>query len=112
MKPLVRSLALCCLTVLLIVGVLFRPSQAVSLTDSRINQLEFQVRQIQTQLNRIANQNGSAPTLSTAQRNPNIESTGSDLTFDEQFDNLATMVIEINQRLQIIEQRLAETERS
>lgn len=109
MKPLVRSFVLCCLTILLISGLLFRPSQAVSLTDSRINQLEFQVRQLQTQLNQISNQNNTAPRISLSGRNGNIEPTASNPTFNEQFDNLATLVIEINQRLKTIEQQLADT---
>jgi len=115
MQLLVRSFILFCLAILLAAGLWFRPSQAVSLavslTDSRINQLEFQVRQLQTQLNQIANQNNSSPTLSTSGRSDNIEPTASDPVFNAQFDNLATLVIEINQRLQAIEQTLADAER-
>ncbi|MGB7085092.1 MAG: hypothetical protein WBD47_06035 [Phormidesmis sp.] len=95
----------------MLISLWLRPVWASSLTDSRINQLEFQVRSLQTQINQLQTRSpdlrtGNAPytpdTVSTAPRL-------NDPSFEEQFDNLATLVIELNQRVKVLESKLDET---
>ena len=88
-----------CLLFALFLSIWLRPVQASSsLTDSRINQLEFQVRSLQTQINQLQ---GQAPRQSSsgAPIRSDIGPAPNELSLDEQFDNLATLVIEINQRV-------------
>jgi len=77
---------------------------ANSLLDSRVSQLEFQVRSLQTQLSQLQSSsprsqgsNSPSPVLSDISVTPGGASSA------EQFDNLATLVIEINQRLKALE---------
>ncbi|MBE9063521.1 hypothetical protein [cf. Phormidesmis sp. LEGE 11477] len=76
------------------------------LNESRIRQLEFQVRSLQNQISQIQ----SRPTGGSTSAPPVAPIPAE--VFDgpspqEQFDNLATLVIEINQRVQAIEQQLS-----
>ena len=101
-----RFLANVCLVIaLLLYFQLWPASASSSLTDSRINQLEFQVRSLQTQLNQLQAQPPS-PSTRSANIRPNTTLPETELSLDEQFDNLATLVIEINQRVIAIENRL------
>ncbi|MGB3764930.1 MAG: hypothetical protein WA947_00080 [Phormidesmis sp.] len=76
-----------------------RPAVAdSSLSESRINQLEFKVRSLQTQISQLQ---GQSPSLSSgnATSRPETALPMNELSSGEQFDNLATLVIEINQRV-------------
>ncbi|MEM8503422.1 MAG: hypothetical protein AAF716_09745 [Cyanobacteria bacterium P01_D01_bin.1] len=91
----------------LAIGMWLTPAQASSaLNESRIRQLEFQVRSLQTQISQIQSRTPGSPA------SPAAPSPAADIfnepTPQEQFDNLATLVIEINQRVQAIEQQLAD----
>ncbi|MEL6469146.1 MAG: hypothetical protein AAFQ74_05420 [Cyanobacteria bacterium J06623_4] len=90
---------------------LFLPAKASSsLTDSRVTQLEFQVRSLQTQINQLQSRRPSSSPAGS--RPPDIVSAGptpGELSFEQQFDNLAILVIEINQRLAAIETQLGQS---
>ena len=83
---------------------------STSLTDSRINQLEFQLRSLQTQVSQLQSQRPRASSGSSDR--PDLapaSSSFNDPTLDEQFDNLATLVIELNQRTAALEAKFSET---
>lgn len=96
---------------LLIFSICLVPAQAsTSLTDSRINQLEFQLRSLQNQVGQLQSQLPRASGESGSRPNPvPASSSFSDPTLDEQFDNLATLVIELSQRVLALESQAAET---
>ena len=103
MKLSYRFFVTICLILTLLLSLWLRPATAdLSLSESRINQLEFQVRSLQTQVNQIQSQ---SPDLSStnATTRPDIALPPGELSLDEQFDNLATLVIEINQRVKALE---------
>ena len=104
MRLLFRPLPLLCLSIALLLSFLLRPVTASSLIDSRVNQLEFQVRSLQTKVSQLQSQ--SPQPASTSSRPAQTESSfvPGDLTLDEQFDNLAILVIELQQRVNALEQ--------
>lgn len=98
------------LSSLLVLSIWLWPAKASTLTDSRINQLEFQLRslqgqisQLQSQLPRTSGRGGDRPNPAPA------SSSFNDPTLDEQFDNLATLVIELSQRVLALEAQVSET---
>ena len=102
-----RHLAVISLILVLFLSIWLRPVRASSsLSETRITQLEFKVRSLQTQLNQLQNQplppNADAA-VSPIDSNPPID----ELPLDDQFDNLATLVIEINQRVQRLEDKVS-----
>jgi len=89
-----------CLAIVLIAGSRLSV-QASSLTESRIRQLEAEVRSLQTQVSQLQSQR---PGNSSRQRRPITSQPAIEgLTLDQQFDNLANLVIEINQRVIALE---------
>ena len=94
------------LVLTLLLCIWLRPVSSSSLDESRISQLEVQVRSLQTQLNQLQ---GQAPRIDSSSPAPRPEFTQSanELSADEQFDNLATLVIEINQRVMKLEEKLS-----
>ena len=102
-----RLFVVVCLILTLLLSIWLRPAIAdSSLSESRINQLEFQVRSLQTQINQLQ---GQSPNLSSgsATSRPDVALPRNELSIDEQFDNLATLVIEINQRVIRLEEKAA-----
>lgn len=99
-----------CITLLVILSLLLPAKASSSLTDSRVTQLEFQVRSLQTQINQLQSRRpGSSPAEAPP---PNISQAGptpGELPLEQQFDNLAILVIEINQRLGAIETQLGQS---
>ena len=102
---------------LLLVGVVclsswLRPAIA-SGPDPRLIQLEFEVSALQNQLRQIQNQLSRQPgtVIDPRPAQPIERPAGlpDDLPFDMQFDNLATLVIEINQRVIAIENQLSDS---
>ena len=84
----------------MLLSIWLRPVIASStLSESRINQLEFQVRSLQTQINQLQGRSSNSGSTSTAMSRPDFAGSPGELSLDAQFDNLATLVIEINQRL-------------
>lgn len=102
-----RFLVAVYLVLTLLLSLWLRPAIASSsLNDSRINQLEYQVRSLQTQVNQLQ---GRSPNQSStnATARPEIGTTLNEPSLDEQFDNLATLVIEINQRVIKLEEEIS-----
>jgi hypothetical protein len=109
MKSFFNPLICLGLAIALLLSLWLSPSKAVTLTDSRINQLEFGLRSLQAQVNQLQSQIPQSSGGSSRPSNPLSVPTPGDPTPAEQFDNLATLVIEINQRLTALEARLSET---
>ncbi len=100
-----------CLMLALLLSLWLRPVAAdTSLSDSRINQLEFKVRSLQTQINQLQ---GQSPSLSAGNANsrPEVAPPLNELSSAEQFDNLATLVIEINRRVIRLEEKISASSR-
>ncbi len=98
---------------MLCVALWLRPVGASSLSDPRLAQLEFEVSALQNQVNQLQNQLSRSPSSVAQTRLPadateRLSSIG-DPTLDQQFDNLATLVIELNQRVLRIEDQLADS---
>ncbi len=100
------------IALLLLGSVWLRPVTASSLTDSRVNQLEYQVRSLQTQVSQLQSRLPGAAS-SSSDPAPRLEATAGsyDPSLDAQFDNLATLVIEINQRVRALEAQASGTAR-
>ena len=106
MKFLSKPFLLLCLALTLLLSIFFKPVAADSLTDSRVSQLEYQVRSLQTQVSQL--QSNSPATSSSYSRPAPAEASAipGDLSPAQQFDNLATLVIEINQRVKALEAKV------
>lgn len=93
-------------------GIIFwhQPGQAaVSSVELRLDQLEYQLRSLQTEVRQLRAQRpgepvGVIPLPPAPAEAPTLPG---DLPLEAQFDNLATLVIEINQRLQTLEAQFA-----
>lgn len=89
-----------------------RPVAASTLIDSRIRQLEYQVRSLQTQISQIPTNgpraSSSTPPNSTPQRA--IPTVPGEPTLAQQFDNLAILAIELKQRVTALEEQVAQLE--
>ena len=105
----------------LVVALRLYPAQATEIAsgtnDTRIVQLEFKVNTLQSQLRQLQSQLSQAGVTLSAPAVAEIPSveipatfgeSPTDLSFEERFDNLATLVIEMNQRLMEIKRRLAQ----
>ncbi len=114
MKGFSRRLFWFLLVAILCLSSWLRPVNA-SVPDSRLIQLEFEVSALRSQINQIQNQLARTPGAAVESRPVRPLSQASalpgDLPPDVQFDNLATLVIEINQRVMAIEERLLDTSR-
>lgn len=92
---------------LLVLSIWLGPAKAsTSLTDSRVNQLEFQLRSLQNQVSQLQSQ--LPRSSSSSPPAPITASPAFEPSLDEQFDNLATLVIELNQRVLALESQVAE----
>lgn len=107
MKFLSKPFLLFCLALTLLLSLFLRPVTAVSLTDSRVTQLEYQVRSLQTQVSQLQS-NGPVANSSSNRPAASVEAPAipGDLSQGQQFDNLATLVIEINQRVKALEAKV------
>ncbi len=82
--------------------------------DSRVNNLEFDIRDIESRLNRIESQLGQpsrsasprTPTNSPNNRGRNLQQ----LSREEMFDRLATLVVETKQQVNQLEARVSKLE--
>ena len=95
----------------MLLSIWLRPAIASStLSESRINQLEFQVRSLQTQVNQLQGRSSNPRSSSTVTSYPDFTLPPGELSLDAQFDNLATLVIEINQRVMKLEEQATTTQ--
>ncbi|MBE9078897.1 hypothetical protein IQ241_16625 [Romeria aff. gracilis LEGE 07310] len=97
---------------LLLVGLLLRPASASSNLQSRVVRLEFDLRSVQSQVSQLQSQlsrrgppGRPAPPTDSA---PAPTLNGPSL--DEQFDNLAILVIEMRDQVRALESKVAELE--
>ncbi len=81
---------------------------ASSLIDSRVNQLEFQVRSLQTQVSQIQSRSPNPGISSNRPAPTEIPAVPGDLSPAQQFDNLAILVIELKQQVNALEAKVAE----
>ena len=102
-KHFFKPLVWVAIALLLLVSVWARPVTA-SLNDSRIDQLEYQLRSLQTQVSQLQSRlPGAASSVSSPAPRTESSAGAYDPALDAQFDNLATLVIEINQRVKALE---------
>ncbi|MGD1864239.1 MAG: hypothetical protein ACFB0D_06760 [Phormidesmis sp.] len=82
-------------------------------SDPRLIQLEFEVSALQNQVAQLRSQidrsPNTAPQSRPAERLDIPSALPGDLPLNAQFDNLATLVIEINQRVIAIEDQIADS---
>ncbi|MEM9906509.1 MAG: hypothetical protein AAF921_15940 [Cyanobacteria bacterium P01_D01_bin.44] len=110
-KPVPWPFAVFWLALALLLSLWLRPVGASSLLTSRVNQLEFRVRSLQSQVGRIQAQL-PRPGGSTGGSRPAPVELPPDLgdpSLDQQFDNLATLVIELRDRIEVLEAQVLET---
>lgn len=108
MKFFSKPASLICLVLALLLSLLLKPVAASSLLDSRVNQLEYQVRSLQTQLSQIQSRSPN-PGLSNNRPAPTeIPTIPGELSPDQQFDNLAILVIELKRQVNALEAKVAE----
>ena len=89
-----------------LIAIWLQPASASTLVDSRIRQLEFQVRSLQSQISSIPavrQQAGNTPPPSI-----DIATPPGDPTLAQQFDNLAILAIELKQRVTALEEQVAQ----
>ena len=107
MKSFFKPLAWFCLALVMLLSLWLRPVGASSLVNPRINRLESQVRSLQSQVTRLQSQipraTGSRPDSSNTRPAPD------DPSFDQQFDTLAILIIELQQRVSALEARVDAT---
>ena len=92
----------------MLLGLWFNPADASpSLLNPRINRLESQVRSLQSQITRLQ---GQLPRVSNRRTVPSDTPPAPDEpSLDQQFDTLAIMLIELQERVSALEDRLNET---
>lgn len=105
MKHLLQPLVGLGLILALLISFWLKPVGASpSLVDPRLNRLESQVRSLQSQVTRLQSQIPRAgnrqPTTSRTPPAPNAPS------LDQQFDHLAILIIELQQRVSTLEAKL------
>lgn len=109
MKFLFKPVPWLCLAVIVCLSVWLRPVEASpSLLNPRINRLESQLRSLQSQVTRLQSQ---LPRSTASRRTaPNQPATVSEApSFDQQFDTLAILIIELQERVSVLEARLGQT---
>lgn len=88
------------------------PQPATAQVDSRVNQLEFELRQVRSQLSQIEARLSQPGQTSPPPRPAAPPSTAANPSLEAQFDNLATLTIEIRQQVRALETRVARLEQS
>lgn len=89
------------------------PAQLPTQLNSRLSRLEVDVRSLRSDVRRLASQVSGASRSSAASRPVSPPETRSDIfepSLEEQFDNLATLAIELKQRVVELENRVDELE--
>lgn len=86
------------------------PAQSVSRLESRITQLEFEIRNLRNQLSQASSGGLRVPDVSRPASGPSSSLNALDPSLEAQFDNLATLAIELKQDLGALEQRVATLE--
>lgn len=109
MKFALKPLTCFCVVLALFFSLWLKPVEAsLSLSDPRLNRLESQLRSLQSQVNRLQSQLPRAGNNRPApiDRPPSPDTP----SFDQQFDTLAVLIIELQQRVSVLETKLEEME--
>ncbi|MGP1383954.1 MAG: hypothetical protein ACTS2F_10375 [Thainema sp.] len=87
------------------------PGRANIRLESRVNSLEYELRMVQAELSRLSSTARSQP-MQPTQPLPSTSpsASGAYLSLDQQFDNLATLAIELREDLRALESRVAALE--
>ena len=110
MKSLLRPILWVGLSIALLLSLWLRPVGASSGVDPRLNRLESQVRSLQSQVTRLQSR---IPRAGNSRPAPaNIPSSPEAPSLDQQFDTLAILIIELQQRVSALETKLDETTES
>lgn len=105
MKPLSRQLIFGCVLLALLLSLWSRAvTAAPSLVDPRINRLESQVRSLQSQVTRLQSQ---LPRAGGRQPMSNAPPAPDQPSLDQQFDHLAILIIELQERVSRLEENVA-----
>ena len=105
------TIAFCLTLLILIVAQVFTPVQAQISVESRINRLESDLAGIRSQLNQSSGNRSSTgvnvptPSAPSSSRRTAINS-------DPRFDRLATLVIELKERINTLEQKVDQLQRT
>ncbi len=90
-------------------------AQSEARIDSRLNRLESELGRLRSQIRQVESQlsipNRPAPSLPTTTP-PVAEPSLNEPSLDEQFDNLATLAIELKQQVRQLEARVTQLERA
>ena len=109
MKALFKPVLWFCVAAILLAGLWLRPVKASpALVNPRINRLESQVRSLQSQITRLQSQ----ISRTGGSRQPVTDNTPpapDEPSFEQQFDTLAILIIELQERVSGLEARLDET---
>jgi hypothetical protein len=106
-----KLLIIACFTVLILVSLqAFSPTQAQVSVDSRINRLESDLAGIRSQLNQLS---GSRPSAGVNVPTPSVPAGSRRTAYlsNSQFDRLATLVVELKERINNLEARVGRLER-
>lgn len=88
------------------------PGRANIRLESRVNSLEYELRMVQAELSRLSSTARSQP-MQPAQPLPSTPPASSAyVSLDQQFDNLATLAIELREDLRALESRVAALEQA
>ena len=110
-KQILLLIVVSLVAVILTIG--FIPKAALSQqSDSRLNSLEFDFRNLEARLDRLESQiyRTSRPNLLRKPSSDNLQRDRSTLTQLQSFDNLATLVIETKQQVNQLEARVKKLE--
>ncbi|MEM6254658.1 MAG: hypothetical protein AAF821_17225 [Cyanobacteria bacterium P01_D01_bin.156] len=104
-QSLLKPLIWFCVVLMVVVSLWFRPVEASpSLVDPRLNRLESQVRSLQSQVTRLQSQ--LSRTNNNRSAGNHIPPVPAEPSFDDQFDTLAILIIELQQRVSALEDKL------
>ncbi|MBD0333941.1 MAG: hypothetical protein ICV62_00485 [Cyanobacteria bacterium Co-bin13] len=88
------------------------PAPASAQVESRVSQLEFQLRQLRSQVAQIEARLSQPNLAQPAAPRPAAptRNTPADPSLEEQFDNLATLTVELRQQFRTLENRVTQLE--
>lgn len=89
-----------------------RPLPVAAQVDSRLTQLEFEVRAMRSQLSQLESLVGRAggSVRPPPPSSPPVPGVPGDPSLETQFDNLATLAIELKQQVRALESRVSQLE--
>ena len=111
-----RKLAVAIFLTIILWGGIFSSTASSQIVESRLNNLESDLNRLESRLNSIESQlgqNHSSPRITpTREQSSRVRRTQTQSQRDTMFDNLATLVIELKQQVNILEARVKKLEGS